>query len=108
MNLDHLIRDHEISDHNDSDVLELAENEAMFAPINRKTTKTFDKMKRRRRKIDKNLTLRGQFSSDEEDDFTLDEEQIKEMLKMHVKRKKLRKKIRTTPEGVSLSILMTN
>ena len=81
------------SSDSDSDVLLAAEDEAKECCITRKHVELFDKIKKRRRIIDRLE------SSDEEgiDTSDITNELFTEMYRAHMKRKKTRRKIRNQP-----------
>lgn len=81
----------------DSDVLQAAEDEADLAPITTKHVEAFDRIKRQRRYIDPKL-LEGEFSSDDEDPIDVTEQDFISLFRSHVKRKRLRRKIRANPD----------
>ena len=99
------------SEEDDSDALDAAEEEAKLEPVTRKHVEAYDKIKRRHRFIDPDL-YKGEFSS--EDDvaaseaeqssvFTVTEQDFIALFRAHVKRKKLRRKIRTNPDFEEVS-----
>ena len=94
------------SSEDDDDVLQCLEKEASGAEITKNHVKAFDKMKKCRRYIEKDLSSD---SEDEEVEFPVrgpkfDEEGIRSMLDEHVSRKRTRRRIRRAPK-VSLAYL---
>ena len=90
------------SSDSDSDVLLAAEDEAKGNPITRQHVELFDKIKKRRRIIER---ICSKDSSDEDavDTSEITNELFTEMFRAHNKRKKLRRKIRNQPpEQVSI------
>ena len=73
-----------------------AEDEAKSTPITRENVELFDKIKKRRRIIEQRI-CNTDSSEDEIDTSAITDELFVEMFRAHIKRKKLRRKIRTQP-----------
>jgi hypothetical protein len=84
------------SSEDDSDVLQAAENEARVCNVTKRHTTVLDRMKKCRRYIDSRLD--SDSSGVEDDDEEVSDAQFREMLKLHIQRKKQRKKMRAAPE----------
>merc|ERR1711981_917515 len=81
------------SSDSDSDVLLAGEDEAKECPITRKYVELFDKIKKRRRILEKI----NDSDEDSIDTSDITHEYFTEMFRSHIKRKKLRRKIRNQP-----------
>lgn len=90
----------------ESDILESAENDAKRLPLTHSQVRLFDKsmtMKRRRyieRHIDLDDTDEENDNNDDasDEDNDVNDEEFIELFRAHIKRKKMRKKIRANPE----------